>query len=73
MTKAAAYAMLDAMETVQMGGSVVMRFVGGVEQTFAVQLDPAQVFTGVQLGELSSYCATHGLTLSAQFTAIGIT
>jgi len=73
MTKAQAYAMLDAMETVKMGGSVVLRYVNGVEQTFAVQLDPAQVFSGVQLGQLASYCATNGLTLSAQFTALGIT
>lgn len=73
MTKAQAYAMLDAMETVKMGGSVVMTFKAGVEQPFAVQLDPSQVFTGVQLGQLATYCANNALTLTATFTTLGIT
>lgn len=65
--------MLDAMETVKIGGSVVMKFTGGVEQAFTVQLDPAQVFTGTQLSQLATYCAQNTLSLSAQFTTIGIT
>lgn len=73
MTKAQAYAMLDAMETVKMGGQVVMRFANGTEQPFAVQLDTSQIYTGAQLGQLSTYCAQQGLTLSAEFATIGIT
>jgi hypothetical protein len=65
--------MLDAMETVKMGGSVVMRFASNIEQSFSVQLDTTQIYTGVQLGQLATYCAQQGLTLSAEFASIGIT
>lgn len=72
MTKAQALAMLNAMESVQMPGSAVLSFPGGAE-TWAVQFDTTHVYTGAQLEQIASYCASNNLTLTATFSAMGAT
>lgn len=73
MTKAQALAVMNALESVGMPASAVMTFANGVEQPWTVQLDASHVYSGAQLGQLATYCANNNLTLSAQFTALGIT
>ncbi len=72
MTKTQALAALNALESATMPGSAVLSFPGGVE-TWTIQLDPSHVYMGSQIEAVAVYCATNGLTLSAQFTALGIT
>lgn len=71
MTKAQALAIMNALEGQSMPASAVMSF--SPSETWAIQLDPSHVYTGTQLAQLSNYCAQNGLTLTAQFTALGIT
>lgn len=71
MTKAQALALMVALEGQQMPASAAMAF--SPAEAWSVQLDPTHVYSGAQLGLLASYCATNNLTLSAQFTALGIT
>lgn len=71
MTKAQALAAMVALEGAQMPGSAIMTFPNNAE-TWAIQLDPTHVYTGAQLGALTAYCAANGLTLTAQFSALGV-
>jgi hypothetical protein len=73
MTKTQALAMLAAMESNSIPGSAVLSFPNGGAASYAVQLDTSHVYTGTQLGQIASYCATNALTISAQFTAFGVT
>lgn len=55
----------------QVPAAAVMSFPPGGE-AWQVQVDPAFVLTGAQIAALVNYCATHGLTISATFSALGI-
>lgn len=63
--------MLDAMKSVAMAGSAVLSYPQGVE-SWGITFDPAVVYTGSQLEQIASYCASNKLTLSAQFSALGV-
>lgn len=71
MTKTQALAMMNALEAHTMNASAVMTFLSGVE-SWTVKLDPQVVYTGAQLDALYQYCAANSLTLSAQFTSLGV-
>lgn len=71
MTKDQALALMGALESQAMPASAVLTF--SPSESWDVQLDTSHVYTGSQLAQLAQYCATNGLTLTAQFTALGIT
>lgn len=72
MTKAQALAAITALEAAQMPGSAVLTFPATGGEMWGIALDPTHVYTGPQLGAIASYCAANGLSLSAQFAALGI-
>ena len=72
MTKAQALAAMNAVESVKMNASAVLAFNSSGVESWGIAFDPSAVYTGTQLAEIASYCATNGLTLTAQFTALGI-
>lgn len=72
MTKAQALVALNVLETAKMNGSAVLSWSTTGVESWAITLDPSKVYTGAQLEAIAQYCATNGLTLSAQFTALGI-
>lgn len=71
MTKGQASALMNALETAKMTASAVMTWTAGAE-SWQVKLDPATVYTGAQLDALYQWVQANGLTLTAQFTAIGV-
>lgn len=73
MTKPQALAMLAAMEGANIPGSVVLAFPQVGVPSYQVALDTSHIYTGVQLGQVASYCAQNGLTLSAQVSNMGVT
>lgn len=72
MTKAAALAMINAMEGAKLPGTLALTFPGGAA-TYGVQFDFTHVYTGADLLNIANYCATNNLTLTATFSQFGVT
>lgn len=72
MTKAQALALVNALEARKMNCDALLRFDQAGVETWSVQLDTANVFTGADLTALAAYCATNNLVLSAQFSQLGV-
>lgn len=73
MTKAQVLALMNALESQQVTASANMVFPSTGGESWSVSLPETHPLTGAQLGQLSSYCAANGLTLSATFSYLGIT
>lgn len=72
MNKAAALALMNALEGQKVPGNALMRWDGTGAEVWTVEIDPDYVLSGVQLGLLTQYVAGAGLTLSATFSQLGI-
>lgn len=72
MTKPQALALMAALEANKVGADALLRFDQAGAESWQVAIPPEVPLTGVQLGQLATYCAQNGLALSAQFSYLGI-
>jgi hypothetical protein len=73
MTKTQALAMMAALEGATVPASANLTFPTGGGELWTVTIPDTATLSGVQIGELATYCAANGLTLSATFSALGVT
>lgn len=72
MTKGQALALMNTLEGAKVSASAVLLFDAQGVESWTVQLAPSIIYSGAQLAALTSYCASNGLTVSAQVTQLGI-
>lgn len=63
---------MSALEGALVPASANLTFPNGAED-WTVSIPPTFALTGAQLGQLTTYCATNKIALSAQFSYLGMT
>lgn len=73
MTRAQALALSTALAGQKIKHALGFSYDAAGAETANVTLDPAITYTGDQLAQLTTYCASHGLTLTLVMAQMGVT
>lgn len=63
---------MTALAAQQVDADAQMRFNGAGVENWLVAISPTEVLSGTQLAQLSAYCASKGLAMTATFSQLGI-
>lgn len=73
MTRAQANALSQALAGQTIAHVVSFAYDAGGVESASVALDPALIYTGAQLAQLTTYCANHALALTIKAQQMGVT